>query len=64
MALDSHLYGDPMIILERKQQARIRKDEQCGACIFKSIFKGEPYCAKSRQTYGHRCFNYQTRDKK
>jgi len=66
MTLDAHLYGDPMLILERKQQAQARKDAQCGGCIHatSSVFKGQPSCTKKWHTYGYRCKFYQLKDAK
>lgn len=66
MTLDAHLYGDPMLILERKQEAQARKVKQCGGCIYSTsaVFKGEPSCTRKWQTFGHRCVFFQLKDSK
>lgn len=61
---DAHMYGDPMLILERKEQAALRKVQQCGDCIHvKMIFKGEPRCTVKWQTFGFRCSQYTKAEK-
>jgi hypothetical protein len=65
MPFDAHMYGDPMLILERKQQAQARKDAQCGGCVKAStLFKGQPVCTIKFQTYGYRCQFFQLKDAK
>lgn len=65
MTLDAHMYGDPMLILELKQQAQARKDAQCGGCVRAStqLFKDPPACTVKYQTYGYRCQFYQSKGK-
>lgn len=59
MTLDSHMYGNPEAVLQRKQEAQIRKVQQCGKCINVSmIFNGQPKCTKRYQTFGYRCEFY------
>lgn len=62
--LDSHLYGNPQDILERKQQRQIMRVQQCGECInAKMIFGGEPKCTVRYQTFGYRCDHFTKADK-
>ena len=59
MTLDAHLYADPMLVLQRKQEANIRKVQQCGKCVNVSmIFNGQPKCTVRKQTFGYRCEFY------
>lgn len=57
MAFDAHMYGDPMIYLQKKQEQQARKDAQCGGCVRATtqVFKGQPACTIKFQTYGYRC---------
>ena len=56
MTLDAVQFLDPMVVLERKQQAAIRKVQQCGECVnAKMIFQGQPKCTVRYQTFGYRC---------
>jgi len=66
MTLNADQYLDPIIVLERKEQARLRKDAQCGNCVNAStrIFTDEPFCKVRYQTYGYRCKFYQRKDAK
>ena len=64
MTLDSHLYGNPETILERKQEQQLKKVAACGDCIHvKMIFQGQPRCTVKWQTFGYRCTNYEKVDK-
>jgi hypothetical protein len=60
---DSHLYRDPMQVLEAKQNAAERKAKQCGDCVHKVsvTFKGETAnrCTQKWQIYGRRCDHYE-----
>ena len=63
MTLDAHLYADPALVLERKQQRQLMKVQQCGECInAKMIFAGEPRCTVRYQTFGHRCTYFKKAD--
>lgn len=57
--LDNWMYGDPERVLERKQEAELRKAKACGDCIHKRSmeFKGEVahFCSFKRHQYGRRC---------
>ena len=48
MALDRHMYDDPMLVLERKQQAALNKKKNqraggsklpCGNCVHKIVWE-------------------------
>jgi len=65
MTLDADQYLDPMIVLERKEQASLRKYKNCGSCVNSStLFKGQPVCTIKYHTYGYRCKFYQRKDAK
>ena len=56
MTLDANQFKDPMLVLERKQEAQLRKVAACGDCIHvKMIFQGQPRCTVKWQTFGRRC---------
>ena len=60
MALPSYLYGDPCDVLDRKQQAKIKKS--CEGCMhgFSLSFKDGVVsngCGKGKK-YGRRCELY------
>ena len=64
MTLDASQFKDPMLVLERKQEAQLRKVAACGDCIHvKMIFQGQPRCTVKWQTFGYRCTNYEKVDK-
>ncbi len=64
MTLDAHMFLDPAIVLERKQEEAARKARACGNCVHhKSMeFRGEVWhlCEFKRYTYGKRCNLYTT----
>ena len=59
MALESWLYGDPETVAIRREQDRINRDKQCGACCYKiEKMRGielVPACLYKRRIYGIRC---------
>lgn len=64
MTLDANQFKDPMLVLERKQEAQLRKVQQCGDCIHvKMIFQGQPRCTVKYQRFGFRCTFYEKVDK-
>ena len=64
MTLDASQFKDPMIVLQQKQEAQLRKVAACGDCIHvKMIFQGQPRCTVKWQTFGYRCTNYEKVDK-
>ena len=66
MTINADQWLDPMIVLERKQEAQARKKSQCGGCVRSTtaLFKGEPACTLKYQTYGYRCQFFQLKDAK
>lgn len=64
MTLDSNQFKDPMLVLQQKQEAQLRKVAACGECIHvKMIFQGQPCCTVRHQTFGFRCTNYEKAEK-
>lgn len=64
MTLDASQYADPLLVLERKQEAELRKVAQCGDCInARMIFRGQPFCTMKYQRFGYRCDKYERADK-
>lgn len=64
MTLDAHQYADPMLVLERKQEAQLRKVAACGDCInARMIFQHDPRCTVKYQRFGFRCTFYTKADK-
>lgn len=59
MTLEAWQYGNPEMVLMRKQETATRQQAQCGSCAHhRSIeFRGEVVhaCIFKRQTYGVRC---------
>lgn len=39
MTIDAHLYGDPARILERKQEAALRKQKACTGCVHRRRYE-------------------------
>jgi hypothetical protein len=64
MALDSNQYRDPMLVLEAKQEAELRRKARtsCDGCAYKSRLWGVEFCELSRTSAGtknmRRCDNY------
>ena len=62
MTLDSHMYRNPMHVLQDKQAQAARKAKACGGCPHaqQRIFLGQEQvvCTMARQTYGVRCHHY------
>ena len=56
---DSHMYGDPAKILERKQANEARMHRACGQCVHRTELPMDRkvifFCSRKFQTYGHRC---------
>jgi len=64
MTLDANQFKDPMIVLQQKQEAQLRKVAACGDCIHvKMIFQGQPRCTVRFQTFGYRCSQYTKAEK-
>lgn len=59
MTLENWQWQNPEMVLQRKQEANIRKVQQCGKCVNVSmIFNGQPKCTVRKQTFGYRCEFY------
>lgn len=64
MTLDSHLYRNPMDVLEAKQERQLSRKKSCDGCVnLRSIeFAGEVVlaCSLKRTTAMRRCEFYKT----
>ena len=63
MALDSNQYRDPMLVLEAKQQAELRRKARnsCEGCAYKSRLWGMDFCENDNSKAGsklRRCPSY------
>lgn len=62
MALDRDMYGDPMLVLERKQERALRAHEACGDCKYHQTLELRNETLHSctlRRRYGWRCISFE-----
>ena len=63
MTLNSNQYGDPMLVLEKKQEAQARKLKNCGDCVNKQTFvfgcEKVQSCKIKNNRFGTRCNSYE-----
>jgi len=68
MIYDSWQYGDPMRILEQKQEAEARKFRSCGDCEHHQVMAfgrdAIHSCDCKRKKYGRRCEMFEPKGRK